>query len=406
MTGKAIMETLIHHVKNHPRITVLENTMAVDLITTRRHLGSGENLAIGAYLLRNDDRKIEPFLARVTVLATGGSGKVYLYTSNPDIATGDGVAMAYRAGCRIANMEFFQFHPTCLFHPKAKNFLISEAVRGEGGILLNLKGERFMEKIHPLKELAPRDIVARAIDEEMKRTGAEYVLLDISHKDPAFIEERFPTLTSRLKEFGYDMTREPIPVVPAAHYQCGGVITNLFGETDIPNLFAIGEVAHTGFHGANRLASNSLLEALVMADRAGERILSYYPYEKVVTPSSDISWRYGSAVPPEEEIIVTHNWEEVRRTMWSYVGIVRTNKWLERARRRLSLLAEEILSYYWEVIPTKGLLELRNLVQVAWLIVLSAQRRKESRGLHYNLDYPHTLESTKDTIIDPIVHFP
>jgi L-aspartate oxidase len=405
-TGKEVMEVLIRRARDHPRIQILENRMAVDLITYRRKMGFTLNdEVLGCYVLDLKTQKIEPWVSRYTILATGGSGKVYLYTSNPDVATGDGVAMAYRAGCRVVNMEFFQFHPTCLYHPQAKNFLISEAVRGEGGVLLNPRGERFMVKVHPLAELAPRDIVARAMDAEMKRTGAEYLYLDISFKPPEVLRSRFPHLVEEVKKYGYDLTQGPIPVVPAAHYQCGGVLTDLWGRTEIPRLYAIGEVAHTGLHGANRLASNSLLEGLVMAKRASSRILKEPLPLPQVDPSA-LQWEYGDAVPPEEEIIVAHNWEEVRRTMWSYVGIVRTRAWLERAIRRLQLLAEEVLQYYWQVVPSQGLLELRNLVQVAMLITRSALLRRESRGLHYILDYPEKLPRPQDTILDPISHYP
>src|SRR6266446_4827448 len=385
VTGKEIENALLCELGRQSDVDLLENHMAVDLITAAKLGFAAEHRCLGVYILDENGGQVQTVRSDRIVLATGGCGKVYLYTTNPDIATGDGVAMAFRAGAAVANMEFIQFHPTCLYHPRAKSFLISEAVRGEGGVLKTLAGAEFMDQYHPLKSLAPRDVVARAIDSEMKRSGADHVLLDITHKSARFLIDRFPNIYQTCLRFGIDMTKEPIPVVPAAHYQCGGVQTDVNGTTEIAGLYAVGEVACTGLHGANRLASNSLLEALVCAHRAAQCLIAC-PLPK---PIFEIpSWQSGHAHNADELVVVSHNWDEIRRLMWDYVGIVRTNKRLERAKKRIANLQEEIRDYSWDFIVTGDVLELRNIATVADLVVTSALTRLESRGLQYNLDYP------------------
>jgi L-aspartate oxidase len=398
ITGREIQRALLKSAAEHPNVRLLEWHLGVDLITMSKF--GGPDQCVGAYVLDEQRGTIETVLARATVIATGGAGKVYLYTSNPDVATGDGVAMAYRAGAEIANMEFYQFHPTCLYHAAAKSFLVSEALRGEGAILRLVNGgEPFMQRHHPLEDLAPRDIVARAIDLEMKRTGSDYVMLDITHKPPDFVRGRFPNIFETLLGFGIDMTREPIPVVPAAHYMCGGVTSDLHGRTTLPGLWVVGEASCTGPHGANRLASNSLLEGLVFGRRAAAKI-SKQIAELRSAPDPEVpDWEIGSAVPSDEQVVVTHNWDEVRRLMWNYVGIVRSSTRLRRAARRIALLEEEIREYYWKHLVTRDLLELRNIATVAELIIASAASRKESRGLHTTLDYPDSLpQYVADTV--------
>lgn len=400
-TGKAIQKTLSDKVKSHPNITILENHIAVDLITEKKSLKVDKiksNRCLGAYVLNNKTGKVITVSSQETILAAGGVSKVYLYTTNPDVSTGDGVAMAWRAGCRVANMEFIQFHPTCLYHPKAKSFLISEIVRGEGGLLKLPDGSRFMDEYDERAELASRDIVARAIDFEMKKRGIDCVYLDISHKSPDFIKSHFPTIYARCLALGIDITREWIPVVPAAHYSCGGVMTDLSGQTDLAHLYAIGETAYTGLHGANRLASNSLLECLVFGDAVAKHIL----HSKVDSSTFDLPhWDESRVTDADEEILITHTWNELRRFMWNYVGIVRTNKRLSRALHRIHMLRDEVHEFYTNFKVSHNLIELRNLLQVAELIVESAIARHESRGLHFSRDYPKQLKVAKPTILKP-----
>ncbi len=398
-TGAAVQKTLISHIMNQPNIVVFERHMLVDLVRQT-------NKCVGAYALNENTAHVDAFTATHTILATGGAGKVYLYTTNPDTATGDGIAAAWRAGCQVANMEFIQFHPTCLFHPHAKSFLITEAVRGEGGHLLlpeSVGGKRFMLDHDPRAELAPRDVVARAIDFEMKKHGIDCVYLDISHKSSAFLHEHFPNILARCMELGIDITTQPIPVVPAAHYTCGGVMTNLHGQTDLEGLLAVGETTCTGLHGANRLASNSLVECMVFAQAACEHIKNHAATDNTVNRmSTTISikpWDESRVTDADELVVVSHNWAELRRFMWDYVGIVRTTKRLDRAARRIALLQTEIHEFYARFHVTRDLLELRNLVQVADLIVQSALARQESRGLHFNKDYPHALPVAKATVL-------
>ncbi len=400
VTGREIEKALLAALAAHPNVAMFENHAAIDLITRRKMGFATDNRCVGVYVLDCASGRVDAVAAQHVLLATGGCGKVYLYTTNPDIATGDGVAMAYRAGVPVANMEFIQFHPTCLFHPKAKSFLISEAVRGEGGILRNAEGKAFMHGVHPLESLAPRDIVARAIDAELKKSGAKCVYLDITHQSREFLQERFPAIYAKCLECGIDMAIEPIPVVPAAHYQCGGVMTTPEGRTELPGLWAVGEVGCTGLHGANRLASNSLLEALVVAHRAAEAVKREKPAlrQKSLPP-----WESGSAQDPDELVVIYHNWREIRQLMWDYVGIVRTTKRLRRAASRLHSLSEEVQEYYWNYKMTCDLVELRNLVLIASLIVDSALSRHESRGLHFLLDHPETdgNETAVDTVLRP-----
>ncbi len=397
LTGQEIERALHEKVAGLKNVRIYENHIGIDLILQKDNKGQTIN-CVGAYVLDIQNGEIHTYRAKYTILSTGGAGKVYLITTNPDIATGDGIAMAYRAGAEIANMEFIQFHPTCLFHPEAKAFLISEAVRGEGGILKLKSGETFMEKYHPMKSLAPRDVVAKAIDTEIKKSGDEYVLLDITHHDRDFVINRFPNIYHKCLEYSIDITSQPIPIAPAAHYICGGVAVDHDGKTSIDNLFACGEVACTGLHGANRLASNSLLEALVFSHRVFIKIAKSFRQTELSTVPIR-PWDPGDASESDESIVVTNNWDEVRRCMWNYVGIVRSDKRLARAERRIDMIQREINEYYWNYRVTKDLIELRNITTVAKLIVQCARVRKESRGLHYNMDYPDIRdEFNKDTI--------
>lgn len=391
-TGRAISEVLTERAIAADNIDIFTQRTAVDLI-----LRNGR--CQGAYILNQQSDRVEQFQARAVVLATGGASKAYLYTSNPDGASGDGIAMAWRAGCRVANLEFNQFHPTCLYHPRAKSFLITEAIRGEGGKLLLPDGSRFMEKFDARGELAPRDIVARAIDHEMKRLGADCVYLDISHKSREFLESHFPTVMARCQDFGIDIGAEPIPVVPAAHYTCGGIVVNTDSCTDIPGLYAVGEASCTGLHGANRMASNSLLECVVYAQSAARHITA--TAEDAPTPASAPAWDESQVTDSDEDVVISHNWDELRRFMWDYVGIVRTDKRLQRALHRIELLQAEIAEYYGNYKVTNDLLELRNLAMVAQLMIRCAISRRESRGLHYTLDFPETLAKAEDTILVP-----
>ncbi|GMQ91392.1 MAG: L-aspartate oxidase [Gammaproteobacteria bacterium] len=401
-TGKAISITLEARVREHRNVSLLEHHIAVDLITSEKLGLPGTNRCLGLYALNKNSGKVKSISSRFIVLATGGASKVYLYTSNPDTSTGDGMAMAWRAGCRVANMEFIQFHPTCLYHPQAKSFLISEALRGEGARLLLPDGSAFMSQHHERAELAPRDVVARAIDYEMKRAGIDCVYLDISHKPVEFIKKHFPTIYQRCFDFGIDISKDPIPVVPAAHYTCGGIMTDLNGVSDLPNLYAVGECAFTGLHGANRLASNSLLECIVFA-HAAARHINQQPDKESPALVDLPPWDESRVSDADEQVVVSHNWDELRHFMWDYVGIVRTNKRLERAEHRVNLLIEEIRDYYANFVIDNDLIELRNLVLVAALIIESAKQRKESRGLHFTRDYPETDSSkpAQDTILSP-----
>lgn len=398
-TGKAVETTLVSQALSHPNIHVLERSNAVDLIISDRVGLSGSRRAVGAWVWNRNREAVETCRAKAVVLATGGASKVYQYTTNPDIASGDGIAMAWRAGCRVANLEFNQFHPTALFHPQARNFLLTEALRGEGAYLKRPDGTRFMPDFDPRGELAPRDIVARAIDHEMKRLGADCMYLDISHKPEAFIRQHFPMIYEKLLGLGIDLTKEPVPIVPAAHYTCGGVMVDDAGRTDVDGLYAIGEVSYTGLHGANRMASNSLLECLVYGWSAAEDITGRLSAVSEVATLP--AWDESQVEDPDERVIIQHNWHELRLLMWDYVGIVRTSKRLERALRRIQMLQQEIDEYYANFRVSNNLLELRNLVQVAELIVRCAMARKESRGLHYTLDYPEPLAESGPSVLAP-----
>ncbi|NHB93190.1 L-aspartate oxidase [Photorhabdus cinerea] len=398
-TGKEVETTLVEKAKSHPNIIVRERCNAVDLITSNKAQLNGDNRVVGAYIWNRQQERVETYRAKVVVLATGGAAKVYQYTTNPDISSGDGIAMAWRAGCRIANLEFNQFHPTCLFHPQARNFLLTEALRGEGAYLKRPDGSRFMPDFDERAELAPRDIVARAIDHEMKRLGADCMFLDISHKPTDFVIQHFPMIYEKLLTLGFDLTKEPIPIVPAAHYTCGGIVVDHQGRTDLNNLYAIGEVSYTGLHGANRMASNSLLECLVYGWSAAEDIQQQI--EKIEKIPELPFWDESRVDNSDEQVVIQHNWHELRLFMWDYVGIERTTKRLERALRRINMLQQEIHDYYSNFRISNNLLELRNLVQVAELIVRCALERKESRGLHFTLDYPNLLPESKPTILTP-----
>lgn len=402
-TGLEIQTKLEERARAHPSVDVFEHHIAIDLVIDNKPVPTKRG-CIGAYILDSGKKSVEVFRAKHTVLATGGAGKAYLYTSNPDACTGDGIAMAYRAGCRIANMEFIQFHPTCLYHPEAKSFLISEALRGEGAKLLSANGEPFMQRYDDRKELAPRDIVARAIDSEMKRSGEDCVYLDMTHRSQSFIQDHFPTISARCLEYGIDISQQPIPVVPAAHYTCGGIMIDTNGQTDIPGLFAIGEASCSGLHGANRMASNSLLECIVYAHATYKAIRENLA--AISLPGDIPAWDESRVTDSDEEVVVSHNWDEIRRFMWDYVGIVRTTKRLQRAQHRIRLLQSEISEYYDNFRVSKDLIELRNLAVVAELIIDSALRRKESRGLHFTADYPITTLSrqAKNTILSRKPH--
>jgi len=399
-TGREIEESLLDAVKKHPNITLMEGFNAIDIITTRK-LNLPGNRVLGAYVWNRNEEKVETIKAHFVTLATGGASKVYQYTSNPDVSSGDGVALAWRSGCRVANMEFNQFHPTCLYHADAKNFLLTEALRGEGALLLRPDGTRFMPDFDERGELAPRDIVARAIDYEMKRLGADCMYLDISHQPKEFIIKHFPTIYKRCLDLGLDIAEQPIPIVPAAHYTCGGVMIDHHGQTDIDGLYAIGEVTYTGLHGANRLASNSLLECIVYAHASAKDITHRLSSNKQRKFPNIPDWDESKVEDSDEQVVIQHNWHELRLFMWDYVGIVRTDKRLQRALSRVELLQHEINEYYSNFKVSNNLLELRNLVQVAELIIKSAISRKESRGLHYNLDYPEQSDTTQPSILDP-----
>ncbi|MTD37845.1 L-aspartate oxidase [Erwinia sp. CPCC 100877] len=398
-TGKEVENTLVGKALSHPRIQILEHYHAVDIILSDKCGMDGPRRAVGAWIWNQQAEQVETCQARSVVLATGGAAKVYQYTTNPDVASGDGIAMAWRAGCRVANLEFNQFHPTALYHPQARNFLLTEALRGEGARLIRPDGTRFMPEVDPRAELAPRDIVARAIDHEMKRLGVDCMYLDISHKPAEFVRQHFPTIAERLSELGIDLTRDPVPVVPAAHYTCGGVVVDTHGRTDVDGLWAIGEVSYTGLHGANRMASNSLLECLVYGWSAAQDIARQLPY--IPQPATLPGWDESQVIDADEQVVIQHNWHELRLCMWDYVGIVRTTKRLERALRRIRMLQQEIDEYYARVRVSGDLLELRNLTLVAELMVRCALTRKESRGLHYTLDYPQPLVESGPTLLTP-----